>query len=84
MEEVLNALVQAVQEQANALSAVADQITALKQTLVKKFPELSDELKAQVEADGEKNRNEVYEVQVSLAKVREAISSLPKAESGKA
>jgi hypothetical protein len=46
-------------------------------TLARQFPDLADELKGQIEADQEKNRNQGYDLQVSLAKLREAISQLP-------
>jgi len=78
MKEVLNAMVQAVGDQAIALGAVADQVAALKQTLARQFPDIADELKGQM--DAEQNRKDVYELQVSLAKLREAISQLPEAE----
>ena len=78
MQEVLNAMVQAVGDQAIALGAVADQVAALKQTLARQFPDIADELKGQM--DAEQNRKDVYELQVSLAKLREAISQLPEAE----
>jgi predicted nucleic acid-binding Zn-ribbon protein len=80
MKEVLNAMVQAVGDQAIALGAVADQVAALKQTLARQFPDIADELKGQMDAEQEKSRKDVYELQVSLAKLREAISQLPEAE----
>jgi regulator of replication initiation timing len=80
MKEVLNTMVQAVGDQAIALGAVADQVAALKQTLARQFPDLADELKGQIQADQEKNRNDVYQLQVKLAKLREAISQLPEAK----
>jgi predicted nucleic acid-binding Zn-ribbon protein len=80
MKEVLNAMVQTVGDQAIALGVVADQVAALKQTLARQFPDIADELKGQMDAEQEKNRKDVYELQVSLAKLREAISQLPEAE----
>jgi hypothetical protein len=80
MREVLNTMVQAVGDQAIALGAVADQVTALKQTLARQFPDIADELKEQIQADQQKSRNDVYELQVKLAKLYEAISQLPEAE----
>ena len=80
MKEVLNAMVQAVGDQAIALGAVADQVAALKQTLARQFPDIADELKGQMDAEQEKSRTDVYELQVRLAKLREAISQLPEAE----
>jgi hypothetical protein len=80
VEDILKALVQAVSDQTIALGQVADQVTALKQTLARQFPDLADELKGQIAADAEKSRTGVYELQVSLAKVREAIAALPKLE----
>jgi len=77
MKDVLNAMVQAVSDQTIALGQVADQVAALKQTLARQFPDLADELKGQILADQERSRTGVYELQVSLAKVREAISQLP-------
>ena len=79
MKEVLNAMVQAVGDQAIALGTVADQVTALKQTLARQFPDIADELQGQVKEDQEKSRKDVYELQVSLAKLREAIAQLPEA-----
>jgi hypothetical protein len=77
MKDVLNMLVQAMADQSIATGAVADQVTALKRTLARQFPDLADELKAQIEAEHEQNRKNVYELQVSLGKLREAIPQLP-------
>jgi ABC-type transporter Mla subunit MlaD len=77
MKELLNTMVQAIADQAIALGTVADQVAALKQTLARQFPDLADELKGQIEAEQEKNRNQGYDLQVNLAKLREAISQLP-------
>ena len=80
MKDLLNSLVQAVGDQAIALGTVADQLTALKQTLARQFPDLADELKSQIQTDHEKSRTAVYELQVSLGKLREAIAQIPDAE----
>jgi D-serine deaminase-like pyridoxal phosphate-dependent protein len=80
MKDVLNAMVQAVGDQAIALGEVADQVAALKLTLARQFPDIAEELKGQIEADQEKSRTGVYELQVKLAKLREAISALPEVE----
>jgi gas vesicle protein len=80
MKKILNAMVRAVGDQAIALGAVADQLLALKQTLARQFPDIADELKAQIEAEQEKSRKDVYELQVSLAKLREAIAQMPEAD----
>jgi len=77
MKKILNTLVQAMGDQAIALGTVADNVTALKLRLAKQFPELADELKAQVQEEQAKSRAEVYELQVSLAKLREVIAGLP-------
>jgi hypothetical protein len=81
MKDVLNMLVQAINDQAIATGAVADQVTALKRTLARQFPDLADEIKAQIEVDHEQSRKSVYELQVSLGKLREAIPQLPDAQS---
>jgi hypothetical protein len=80
MKEVLNRMVQAVGDQAIALGTVADQVAALKQMLARQFPDMADELKGQIAAEQEQSRKDVYELQVSLAKLREAIAQLPEAE----
>jgi hypothetical protein len=80
MKEILNAMVRAVGDQAIALGSVADQVAALKQTLAHQFPDMADELKGQIATEQEKSRKDVYELQVSLAKLREAISELPEVE----
>jgi hypothetical protein len=80
MKDVLNMMVQAVGEQAIALGATDDRVTVLKRTLVRQFPDLADELKGQIEEEQEQSRKGIYELQVSLAKLREAISRLPEAE----
>jgi hypothetical protein len=77
MKEVLNTMVQAMGGQAIAMGAMAEQVMALKRTLARQFPELADELKAQIEAEQEQNRTNVYDLQVSLGKLREAILQLP-------
>jgi hypothetical protein len=80
MKDVLSMLVQAINDQAIATGAVADQVTTLKRTLARQFPDLADELKAQIEADHEQSRKSVYELQVSLGKLREAIPQLPETQ----
>ena len=77
MKQALNAMVQAVGDQAIALGAVSDRLTALKQVLARQFPDMADELKSQIEADQEKSRTDNYDLQVSLARLREAIAQLP-------
>jgi hypothetical protein len=81
MKEILSAMVQAIGDQAIASGEMAEQIAGLKQTLARQLPQLTDELKAQVTADQEKSRKALYELQVNLAKLREAISELPDAKS---
>jgi len=80
MTEVLNAMVQAVGEQAIALGAVDDRVTALKRTLARQFPDLADELKGQIEEEQERSRTGLYEFEVTLARVREAIVQLAETE----
>ncbi|HEX9199810.1 MAG TPA: hypothetical protein VF865_09650 [Acidobacteriaceae bacterium] len=80
MKEVLNTMVRVMGDQAIALGAVADQVTTLKQTLARQFPDIADELKGQIAVEQDKSRKDVYELQVNLAKLREAISQLPEAE----
>jgi hypothetical protein len=80
MKDILNALVQAIGDQAIALGEVAEQVTGLKRTLARQFPQVADELKGQIAAEQEKSRKDVYELQVNLAKLREAISQLPEAK----
>ena len=77
MKDVLNTVVQVVGEQAIALGAVDDRVTALKRMLARQFPELADELKAQIEEEQEQSRTGLYELQVALAKL---ISGLADAE----
>lgn len=80
MKDVLNAMVQAVGDQAIALGAAEDRLAVLKRTLAREFPDLADELKTQMEADQEQSRKNNYDLQVSLAKIREAIIQLSDAE----
>ena len=80
MKDVLNTVVQVVGEQAIALGAVDDRVTALKRTLARQFPDIADELKGQIEEEQEQSRNHVYELQVTLATLREAISGLADTE----
>ena len=80
MKDVLNTMVQAVGDQAIALGAVDDRVTALKRTLARQFPDIADELKGQIEEEQEQSRKHVYELQVTLARLREAISQLVEAE----
>jgi len=80
MKDVLNTMVQAVGDQAIALGAVDDRVTALKRTLARQFPDIADELKGQIEEEQEQSRKQVYELQVTLARLREAISGLAEAE----
>jgi hypothetical protein len=80
MKEILNTIMEAMSNQAIALGEMAEQMTALKQTLAHQFPEMADQLKEQIKSEQEKSRNGVYELQVSLGKLREAISQLPDEE----
>lgn len=80
MKEVLNAMMQAVSDQAIALGAVDERVTALKRTLAGQFPDLADELKGQIDAEQEQSRSGLYELQVTLARVREAIAAIPEAK----
>jgi hypothetical protein len=80
MKDILNAMVQVVGDQAIALGAAEDRLAALKRTLARQFPDLADDLKAQMEADQEQSRKNNYDLQVSLAKLKEAIAQLPDAE----
>jgi len=80
MKDILDAMAQAIGDQVIALGGIAEQVTGLKQTLARQFPQLTDELKGQIAADQEKSRKGIYELQVSLAKLREAISQLPDAK----
>jgi len=80
MKDILDAMVQAIGDQVIALGGIAEQVTGLKQTLARQFPQVTDELKGQIAADQEKSRKGIYELQVSLAKLREAISQLPDAK----
>src|ERR1035437_2096041 len=66
------------QVEALARQSVADRVTTLQQTLAKHDTGLAGELKTQAEADQDKSRATLYELQVGLAKLREAISRLPK------
>jgi DNA topoisomerase VI subunit A len=52
----------------------------LKRTLARQFPDIADELKGQIEAEQEQSRKHVYDLQVTLARLREAISGLAEAE----
>jgi len=80
MKDILDAMVQAIGDQVIALGGIAEQVTGLKQTLARQFPQVTDELKGEIAADQEKSRKGIYELQVSLAKLREAISQLPDAK----
>jgi hypothetical protein len=82
MKDILTTVVQAMGDQAIALGTVADSVTALKQKLARQFPEMADELKAEILEEQAKSRAEVYELQVSLAKLREAIAQLPEPKAG--
>ena len=77
MKEILNAVVQAMGSQAIALGTVAESIAALKLRLARQFPEMAEELKGEIHEEQSKSRAEVYELQVNLAKLREAIAQIP-------
>ena len=80
MKEVLNTMVEAIGKQTVSLGEVAEQVTALKKALAQQFPDMAETLKGQIEADQDKNRNGVFELQVALGKLREAVSQLAEAE----
>lgn len=77
MKDILSKLVQAVGNQATALQSVAEQVTALKQTLALHNPEIADDLKSEIRVEQEKSRADIYELQVDLARLKEAIAGLP-------
>ena len=67
-----------------ATQAITERVTTLQQTLMTHDSGLADELRSQIEEDHEKSRTALYELQVSLAKVREAIEHLPDATDARA
>jgi len=76
MKDILTSLVALCGTQSLALAAVADHVSALKTTLVFHYPEIEDDLNAQIASEKEKNKELVVKVQRTLAELQEAVSRL--------
>jgi hypothetical protein len=77
MKDILMAVVEQIGMQALAVQAIGDHVTALKTTLIFHYPEIEDDLKAQIEVERKKSQESVLLLQTNLAKLRELVSRLP-------
>ena len=71
------ALVESQSTTAAALQAVADHVTAIRETLTFHHPELEDDLKAHIAAEQRKSRESVQSLLLQTSKLREMIQGLP-------
>ncbi len=76
MKEILSALVESLGQQSLALQAVADHVSALKATLLRHYPEIEDDLKAEIAAEQKKSQARVLSLHKSLAQLRVAVSQM--------
>ena len=60
-----------------ALQAVADHVTAIRETLIFHYLELEDDLKAHIAAEQRKSRESVHLLSLQTAKLKEMIQGLP-------
>jgi hypothetical protein len=74
MHEILISLTNLFGEQSLAISALADQISALRESLVHQFPEIEDDLNARLSLATNKGEARVEKLQETLATLRELIS----------
>jgi hypothetical protein len=77
MKDILLAILDAQSTGAAALQAVADHVTAIRETLIFHYPQLEDDLKAQIEAEQRKSRESVQSLLLQTSKLREMIQGLP-------
>lgn len=73
MEQVLISLVDSFREQALAITGIADQVCALKATLLKHYPEMKEDFDAQLVVEKEGSRDYVSHIHAQLAQLRAAI-----------
>jgi hypothetical protein len=76
MKDILTALVTLYGDQALAVAAVSEQVSALRTTLLFHFPYIEDDLNVNVASEKEKNKEPVAQVQKTLAELQEVVSRL--------
>jgi hypothetical protein len=77
MKDVLLALLETQTATSAALQAVADHVTAIRETLIFHYPEIEDDLKAHIAAEQRKSHVSVQSLLLQTAKLKEMIEGLP-------
>jgi hypothetical protein len=76
MKQVLISLIDSLGQQSLAITGIADQVSALKATLMKYNPEMQDDFKAQLAVEKEASRTYIAHMQKQLAELRAVASRL--------
>ncbi len=76
MQKVLISLIDSFGQHALAITGIADQVAALKATLLKYHPEMQDDFNAQLVVEHEGSRTWAAHMQAELAQLRAAVSRL--------
>ena len=77
MKNILLSIVELQSSQAAAVQAVADHVTAIKETLKLHYPELANDLQSQIEVEQRKSRESVQSLLLQTSKLKEMIQGLP-------
>jgi len=77
MNDLLIQLVDSHYKLIVTLQGVADHVTAIRKVLVSRFPEIEEELTAQIKTEMKNSREYVAAVNSTLAGMKEALSKLP-------
>jgi hypothetical protein len=76
MKQVLISLIDSLGQQSLAITGIADQVSALKATLLKYNPEMQDDFEAQLAVEREASRTYIAHMQKQLAELRAVASRL--------
>jgi len=76
VKDILLAIVETQSTTAAAVQAIADHVTAIRETLIFHSPELEDDLKAHIAAEQRKSHEHVQSLLLQTSKLREMIQGL--------
>jgi hypothetical protein len=77
VKDILLAIVESNSAQAAALQAVADHVTAIRETLIFHYPHMEDDLKSYIQLEQKKSRESVQSLLLQTARLKEMIQGLP-------
>jgi hypothetical protein len=74
VDQILLSVIDSLRQQALAITGIADQVSALKATLLKYHPEMKEDFEAQLAIEKEGSRAYISQMQRQLAQLRAAAS----------